>query len=110
VIFSLLTIYKESKWAKKGLDGLILKLPVAGTIVSASTLAFISEYFSLLMNAGVDLLHSMVILKESISNEIYREKLEGIRKNLKKGESIADSFKGGIIFPSYVIRMINIGD
>jgi len=62
------------------------------------------------MNAGVDLLHSMVILKESISNEIYREKLEGIRKNLKKGESIADSFKGGIIFPSYVIRMINIGE
>ncbi len=110
MIFSLLTIYRESKWAKKSLDGLILKLPVAGTIVSASTLAFISEYFSLLMNAGVDLLHSMVILKESISNEIYREKLEGIRKNLKKGESIADSFKRGIIFPSYVIRMINIGE
>jgi type II secretory pathway component PulF len=110
MILSLLTIYKESRWAKKHLDGLILKLPVAGTIVSASTLAFISEYFSLLMNAGVDLLHSMNILKDSISNEIYREKLEGIRKNLQKGESIADSFKGGIIFPSYVIRMINIGE
>ena len=89
---------------------MILKLPVAGTIVSASTLAFISEYFSLLMNAGVDLLNSMVILKNSIANEIYREKLEGIRKSLKKGESIADSFKEGIIFPSYVIRMINIGE
>ena len=92
------------------MDALILKLPVAGTIVSASTLAFISEYFSLLMNAGVDILHSMTILKNSITNEIYREKLEEIRKSLKKGESIADSFKGGIIFPSYVIRMINIGE
>ncbi|MCP4371636.1 MAG: type II secretion system F family protein [Deltaproteobacteria bacterium] len=110
IIFSVMYIYKESKWAKKGIDKLILKLPVAGTIVSASTLAFISEYFSLLMNAGVDLLNSMVILKNSIANEIYREKLEGIRKSLKKGESIADSFKEGIIFPSYVIRMINIGE
>jgi type II secretory pathway component PulF len=110
LIFSVLFIYKGSRRAKRGVDALILKLPVAGTIVSASTLAFISEYFSLLMNAGVDLLHSMTILKNSIANEIYREKLEEIRKTLKKGESIADSFKGGIVFPSYVIRMINIGE
>ena len=110
LIISVLSIYKGSRWVRRGMDALILKLPVAGTIISASTLAFISEYFSLLMNAGVDLLHSMTILKDSITNEIYREKLEEIRKSLKKGESIADSFKGGKVFPSYVIRMINIGE
>ncbi|MDY6792664.1 MAG: type II secretion system F family protein [Thermodesulfobacteriota bacterium] len=110
MIFSVLAIYKGSRWVKRGIDAMILKLPVAGTIISASSLAFISEYFSLLMNAGVDLLHSMTILKKSIANEIYREKLDEIRKSLKRGESITDSFRGGVIFPSYVIRMINIGE
>ena len=110
IFFSVIAARKGSSQIKRGMDALILKLPVAGTIVNASTLAFITEYFSLLMNAGIDLLHSMTILHDSISNEIYREKLKDIRESLTKGESIADSFKGVIIFPSYVIRMINIGE
>ena len=110
IFFCVIAARKGSSRIKRGMDALVLKLPVAGTIVSASTLAFISEYFSLLMNAGIDLLNSMTILQDSISNEIYREKLKDIRESLTKGESIADSFKGGIIFPSYVIRMINIGE
>jgi len=110
IILCVITARKGSSRLKRGMDALILKLPVAGTIVTASTLAFITEYFSLLLNAGIDLLQSMTILHDSISNEIYREKLKDIRENLKKGESIADSFKGVVIFPSYVIRMINIGE
>lgn len=110
IFFGVMAGRKGSSRIKRGMDALVLKLPVAGTVVTASTLAFITEYFSLLLNAGIDLLQSMTILHDSISNEIYREKLKDIRENLTKGESIADSFKGVIIFPSYVIRMINIGE
>jgi len=110
IFFGVMAGRKGSSRIKRGMDALVLKLPVAGTVVNASTLAFITEYFSLLLNAGIDLLQSMTILHDSISNEIYREKLKDIRENLTKGESIADSFKEVIIFPSYVIRMINIGE
>jgi len=110
IFFGVMAGRKGSRRIKRSMDALVLKLPVAGTVVNASTLAFITEYFSLLLNAGIDLLQSMTILHDSISNEIYREKLKDIRENLTKGESIADSFKEVIIFPSYVIRMINIGE
>ena len=108
IIFYLL--YRWHPRLRKALDTLLLKLPVAGTIASASILAFITEYFSLLLNAGVDLLHSMTILKNSMRNAAFKEKLGEITENLVRGDGIAESFRGGDIFPTYVIRMINVGE
>jgi general secretion pathway protein F/type IV pilus assembly protein PilC len=109
-IFIVVTAYKENRKAKMAIDALLLKLPISSTIISASTMAFITEYFSLLIKAGIDILQSMTILKESIKNEIYREKLGEVRENLARGEGIADSFRSVLIFPLFVIRMINVGE
>jgi general secretion pathway protein F/type IV pilus assembly protein PilC len=110
VIFIGMTAYKESRKVKRATDALLLKLPLSSTFISASTMAFITEYFSLLMKAGIDILQCMTILKESIKNEVYREKLGEVRESLARGEGIADSFKGVLIFPLFVIRMINVGE
>jgi len=110
VIFIGVTAYKESRKVKKATDALLLKLPISGTIISASTMAFITEYFSLLIKAGIDILQCMTILKESIKNEIYKEKLHEVRESLSRGEGIADSFRGVLIFPLFVTRMINVGE
>ncbi|MBW1672263.1 MAG: type II secretion system F family protein [Deltaproteobacteria bacterium] len=110
VIFIGVTAYKESRKVKRATDALLLKLPLSSTFISASTMAFITEYFSLLMKAGIDILQCMTILKESIKNEIYKEKLGEVRESLARGEGIADSFRGVLIFPLFVIRMINVGE
>ena len=108
IIFYLL--YRWHPRLRKAFDTLLLKLPVAGTIASASILAFITEYFSLLLNAGVDLLHSMTILKNSMRNAAFKDKLGEITDSLVRGDGIAESFRGVDIFPTYVIRMINVGE
>lgn len=110
VIVIIVTSYKGNRRVKRTIDALLLNLPLSGTIISASTMAFITEYFSLLIRAGIDILQSMTILKESIKNEVYREKLGEVREGLTRGEGIADSFRGTLIFPLFVIRMINIGE
>jgi len=109
-IFIVVTAYKGNLRVKRSIDALLLKLPFSSTIISASTMAFITEYFSLLIRAGIDILQSMTILKESIKNEIYREKLGEVREGLTRGEGVADSFRGALIFPLFVIRMINVGE
>ena len=101
---------KGSPKLKKWMDYLILKLPVIGGVISASILAFITEYFALLMDAGIDLLQTMNILKSSVTNEIYREKLGEIKASLIRGESITHSFRSSQIFPSYVVRMVSVGE
>lgn len=102
--------YRGNRRVRWIIDAILLKLPVSGTIISASNLAFITEYFSLMLNAGIDIVQTMHILRDSTSNEIYREKLEEVIEGLERSESISDSFKNAVIFPSFVVRMINVGE
>jgi type II secretory pathway component PulF len=91
-------------------DTLILKLPLARTLVSASNLAFITEYFSMLLNAGIDILQSFQIIIDSVGNEFYKEKLATVRKGISNGDGIADCFRSANFFPSFVVRMIGVGE
>ncbi len=101
---------RSSRKIKKGISAMLLKLPIVGTIIQASTLAFIAEYFSIMINAGMDMLRSVAILKDSINNEVYREKLDEVLDALSTGTGISDSFTQAGIFPSFVTRMIGIGE
>jgi type II secretory pathway component PulF len=91
-------------------DTLVLKLPLARTLVSASNLAFITEYFSMLLNAGIDILQSFQIMIDSVGNEFYREKLTAVRKGISNGDGIADCFKTADFLPNFVVRMIGVGE
>lgn len=101
---------KTYRKARKARDVLFLHLPIARTIVSASTMAFVSEYLSLLLNAGVDILQSVAIIKNSIGSELYREKLAFVRDDLAEGKGIAESFQRATVFPSFVVRMVRVGE
>jgi type II secretory pathway component PulF len=110
VIFSVVMAYKNSLRARKAFDALLLALPISGTIISASNMAFITEYFSLLLNVGIDILQSMNILKASMKNEVYKETLTEVNEGLARGDGVAESFRRALIFPSFVVRMINVGE
>jgi type IV pilus assembly protein PilC len=106
----LTTARKSSRKFRKIIDRMMLKLPISKSIVSASNLAHITEYFSLLIRSGINILQAVKILKDNIRNEIYRDKLEVVRKEIKQGSSISEAFAGAKIFPSFVTRMIGIGE
>lgn len=103
-------LYQSLAPVKKSMDMILFKVPIISTLVQASTLAFITEYFSLLLNAGIDLRQSIKILEESIGNEVYRKKLGEIKNNLATGISISDAFTRARIFPAFICRMISIGE
>ncbi len=95
---------------KKATDALMLRLPVVKTILSASILAFITEYASLLLNGGIDIIRISEILEKSMKNEIFKGKIRQIGDLLKNGETIADSVALVEIFPPFVIRMVRVGE
>jgi type II secretory pathway component PulF len=101
---------RGSRKFKRITDFYLLKLPIAKTLITASNLAFITEYFSMLLNAGIDILQSLQIIIDSVGNEVYREKLVQVKDAISKGEGISDSFSSADIFPSFVVRMINVGE
>ncbi len=110
---SILLIYignHSSITMRKFFQQTLIRMPVFKTIIIASNLAFITEYFSLLLNAGIDVVRSVKILSESVSNEIYREKMLLIGARLASGYTIAESFTIRELFPAFVLRMIKVGE
>ena len=110
VTIMVITGIKRSRRLKKVFDLVLLKIPVFQTIITASNLAFITEYLSLLLNAGVDIRRSLSILTESINNEVFREKMVMVEQELSMGSGVAGSFRAVNIFPSFVTRMISVGE
>ncbi len=110
LILLVLTAYKRFSWSRRMIDTVLLKLPVVGKIISASVMAFITEYFAILINAGIDILQSLSILADASRNALYSEKIREVRQRLRRGESIAVSFEAAAVFPRFVTRMINIGE
>ncbi len=109
-VLLIFSAYRKSRKMKQATDNLILRVPVLKSIANASNLAFVTEYLSLLLNVGIDIMQSMNILKESISNEVYRQKLAEVKAAIGRGEGISGAFKRARIFPPFVVRMINVGE
>jgi general secretion pathway protein F/type IV pilus assembly protein PilC len=95
---------------KRATDSVLLNIPIARTVINASSLAFITEYFAMLLNAGIDILQSFQIIIDSVGNEIYRAKLAKVRHGVSLGEGIAESFRKAGLFPPFVVRMIGVGE
>ena len=106
----LISARKGSRRFKRIIDWVMLKLPISKAIISASNLAHITEYFSLLIRSGINILQAVKILKDSVRNEIYRDKLGEVGKEIKQGSSISEAFASATIFPGFVTRMISIGE
>lgn len=110
VILVLRELIRKHRPVRRLYHAFLLKLPVAGVIVNASTLAFISEYFSLLLNSGIDLLKALEILSNSVANEVFREKIDIVRQELQNGSGVAAGFRRANVFSAFLIRMISVGE
>jgi type IV pilus assembly protein PilC len=104
------SLRRSNKKLRYFIDRLLLRMPVLGTIINASTLAFITEYFSLLLNAGIDILQTMRILSDSVGNSVYANKMVEIQDRLATGEGISESFQNAKLFPRFVVRMLSVGE
>ncbi len=106
----IIILYRKNRKFRKFIDIIFLKLPIAGELIKISNLAFITEYFALLINAGIDIIQSVKILEESVSNEVFKDRLTEIKNRIAAGTSIAEAFKQAHVFPRFVCRMISIGE
>lgn len=110
VIGALSTLIQKHRPTRWGYHQFLLHLPVVGEILHCSNLAFITEYFSLLLSAGVDVPKSLEILQQSLKNEVYKEKMVQVREHLIRGNTLRESFREAKIFPPFVVRMIGVGE
>lgn len=110
VIVGAVAAIKTVQPVRKLWHKMVLRTPVFGNVVMTSNVAFITEYLSLMLNAGVDMMTSLQTLRASVSNEVYKERLTTVGEELVAGRPLRDSFETAGVFPPFVQRMVGVGE
>lgn len=112
-VFAIFVAY--SRWIKTDsgellTDGLKLKAPVFGKLISKTILAEFSRTFGLLVGAGTLVVQSLNESADTSGNRIYKNAILEIAKRVEKGISIGDAMAAFDIFPPILVQMVKIGE
>ena len=104
-------LYKRSVFGARSLDWVILRFPVFGKLVKEFNSALATRTLSSLISAGVDIVHSIEITKDVVSNVFYKETLEQAKINVQKGVPLSKIFTDHPeIYPVMVGDMMEVGE
>ncbi len=104
-------IFKKSKWGGVKYDMLMLKLPVVGKVILNSSVSRIGHYFSVMLEAGMNLVTIFELMTDGIIGNKYIEKqLERVFDQVKQGKQFFEAFKKEKTFPDLFLGAIKTGE
>ncbi len=102
--------YYATEKGRHVIDGLVLKLPILGSIMRKIAVARFCRTLSTLMASGVPILDGLEITARTAGNAIIEEAILLTRKSIERGETIAAPLKQTGVFPGMVVQMIGVGE
>jgi len=91
-------------------DRMKLGIWLIGPIIEKMMLARFSKFFGLLYSAGITVLDSLDIIKNSAGNTYVESAFQRVRDQIADGTSISESFERVHLFPPLVLRMVKVGE
>ena len=92
------------------IDGLLLKVPVLGSLLRKIAVARFCRTLSTLLASGVSILEALDITARTAGNAIVEDAILTTRKSIERGETIAQPLKETAVFPAMVVQMIGVGE
>lgn len=92
------------------LDRIYLRLPIFGVIVQKSAVARFARTFGTLLDTGVPILQTLLIVKDTAGNEVVSRAMVDIHKSIRDGDTVSEPMKNFTIFPPLVVHMIAVGE
>ena len=92
------------------LDGLLLKVPIAGQLLIQLAVAQVTRSLSTLLAGGITLVESWEIAAEAITNRELRRQSGAILPLIREGRSFTESLESAGWIPSLALDMIGVGE
>ena len=92
------------------IDGLLLRMPIFGTIVLKSQVALLTRSLAVLLQAAVPILAAIEITEKIISNRVLRKGLTEARELMEQGIPLHEPLMRNKYFPSMMTQMIAVGE
>ncbi len=91
-------------------DQLWNRVPLIKAVIRSSQLAFFFEYTAMLTAAGINILRSMELMEQSVSNQILKKGIALMRKEIKEGNPMSEAIAAFGYFEPFVLRMVRVGE
>jgi type IV pilus assembly protein PilC len=113
VIFGTLWGTKTFYQTEKGnyiLDGVLLKLPVFGDLLTKVAVARFCRTLGTMLSAGVSILEALDICGRTSGNKIIEGAIVKVRQGISEGRNISEPLAEAKVFPDMVVQMISVGE
>jgi type IV pilus assembly protein PilC len=95
---------------RRRVDALVLKLPLFGDLLQKTATAQFCRTFSSLAKAGVPILLSLEIVRETTSNSIIADAIDASRRDILEGVPLSIAIASKNVFPEMAVGMMTIGE
>ena len=102
--------YRKTQGGRWTTDGLLLRLPLFGSLLTKVAISRITRTLSTLLGGGVSMLESIKITATTAGNVILEKSVMDIRKQVTEGRSLTDSIKSTGRFPFMMTQMVSVGE
>ncbi|HUT23905.1 MAG TPA: type II secretion system F family protein [Sumerlaeia bacterium] len=110
VFVILIRLTYRNKTGKFYVDRFKLKMPIFGTLFLKVAIVRFSDTLATLITAGVPILQSLDIVRETSGNEVIVRAMDGVYDSVKDGETIHEPLRDSKVFPPLVIHMVAVGE
>lgn len=110
VLIACLNYFSKTKKGRYYIDSFKLGMPYFGELYKKSLVGQFTKTLATLLQSGVTLSESMIVLKNSSPNSILNSEVQLMTKSLTKGKSLNKSLENSKIFPIIVTQMISVGE
>jgi type IV pilus assembly protein PilC len=102
--------YRRTEKGKRGIDRLLLRLPVIrGVVITSGTLSY-SHMCGMLLKSGLQLPQALFYSTQTVGNETLRESFREARTRLLQGQSLTAAVKQTNLFSRLAIEKLSIGE
>lgn len=105
-----LGLWARTARGRLALDGLWVKLPVVGNLVTQLAVAQVTRSLATLLAGGITLVESWEIASESITNRELRRRSSSILPMIREGQSFTESLEGAGWIPALGLDMVGVGE
>ncbi|MDQ5845417.1 MAG: type II secretion system F family protein [Acidobacteriota bacterium] len=105
-----LFLWSRTDSGRMTIDGFLLKLPLAGSLVVQLSVAQVTRSLATLLAGGITLVESWEIAAESITNRELRRRSSAILPMIREGRSFTESLEAANWVPLLAIDMVGIGE
>lgn len=91
-------------------DGLLLKLPLVGSLIRKIEVSRFSLTMATLLKSGVPVLQAMGIVQSILINRVISDAVGTLRQALKRGKGLSGPLQEAEVFPPMAVQMITVGE